>query len=407
MGGRGAAGASAPVCLGFPGLDRPVVLPDDPALIRALRACLTGWVADTVAVPVSGALDPVCTVDRHRGRFRLRSAFLAAPMTGLTVATAVCGVIADLAQGYAEARAGWRALHCGAFAWGGRLVAVTGPARAGKSTLMARMTAEPGVAVFCDDVLPLRPDGLAVALGVAPRLRLPLPAPVSPAFRAHVADHIGPRDARYGYLCAPGIAPHGTVAPLAAFVVLDRRADGPARLHRLERSEAVWHLLAQTIGEVSPGLDPGAALELADRALDDVVCLRLVYAGLEDAVACLRQAFDAPDWPGVPPAEPVPAVPPVAVTAVPRAAVWARATGVAVRRRGAGTFLWRLGGQDLFALDAVAGAIWTLLEVPGSADDLAATLVRVFPDVGFDRLASDAACLLAQMQAAGLVEPAG
>jgi hypothetical protein len=395
------------VGLGFPGLDRPVVLPDDPALIGALRACVAGWVPETVAVPASGAVDPVCTVERHRGQFRLRSPFLAAPMAGLTVTTAACGVIADLAQGYVEARPGWRALHCGAFALRGRLVAVTGAARAGKSTLIARMTAEPGVAVFCDDVLPLRPDGTAVALGIAPRLRLPLPATLSPTFRAHVARHIGPRDARYGYLCAPGIAPHGTVAPFAAFVVLDRRADGPARLHRLERSEAVWHLLAQTIGEVSPGLDPGAALELADRALDDVVCLRLVYAGLEDAVACLRQAFDAPDWPGVMPADPVPAAAPMAVTAVAPASVWRRADGVAVRRRGDGTFLWRLGGQDLFALDAVAGAIWTLLEAPGSANGLATTLVHVFPDVGFDRLALDAAGLLAQMQAAGLVEPAG
>lgn len=42
-------------------------------------------------------------------------------------------------------------------------------------------------------------NGIAIGLGIAPRLRLPLPDTVSPAFKAHVARHTGPRDNRYAY----------------------------------------------------------------------------------------------------------------------------------------------------------------------------------------------------------------
>ncbi|MFP5482167.1 MAG: hypothetical protein ACLGGW_02685, partial [Gammaproteobacteria bacterium] len=108
------------------------------------------------------------------------------------------------------------ALHAGAVAISNRLIAITGPRRAGKSTLIARLCAEPDLQIFCDDVLPISPLGEGVALGVAPRLRLPLPAKASQHFKQFARQHLGPHDNRYGYLCTTNLAGNGTRLPLVS-----------------------------------------------------------------------------------------------------------------------------------------------------------------------------------------------
>ena len=52
---------------------------------------------------------------------------------------------------------------------------ILGNNRAGKSTLTVRLMAE-GLVSHGDDMLGLEPEGTMIALGIAPRLRLPLPA---------------------------------------------------------------------------------------------------------------------------------------------------------------------------------------------------------------------------------------
>jgi hypothetical protein len=76
--------------------------------------------------------------------------------------------------------------HGGAALFGERLAIFPGRSRAGKSTMIARLAAG-GHTVFGDDILPLDEVGDGLALGVAPRLRLRLPAatswPITPAPR--------------------------------------------------------------------------------------------------------------------------------------------------------------------------------------------------------------------------------
>ena len=197
--------------LDFAGVAHPVILPDDALLMDGLARVTHGW---TVAVspaqgPQTDGAAYTCLVPEPAG-YLLHSTHLDAPLSGLPVASAICGILADLAQSWFSQRSGSLALHCAAARIGGRLVAFAGSARAGKSTLAARLTAEPDMQVFCDDVLPIDADGTALALGTAPRLRLPLPKGVSQSFRAHVQRHLGPSDGRYGYVVADTIAPHGT-----------------------------------------------------------------------------------------------------------------------------------------------------------------------------------------------------
>lgn len=424
-GGRAPAGA---VALRFPGLPGPVLLDRAPKVEAGLRATLKGWTP--ARQPLSAPPSPrqragaASCVLREADGYALESPHLETPMQGLGVASAVCGVIADLAQGFYGAAPGCLALHAGSFLIGGRLVAVAGPPRAGKSTLIARLTAEPDVSVLGDDVLPILGDGLAFGLGAAPRLRLPLPADASAAFRAHVAATTVLRDTRYAYLRPPTLAPHGTRAALRVILVLDRQAGGPASLHRLPPEAALNHVLLRTMEN---GVAGQAAMDRLGALAEAALCLTLRYHDLDEAVALIRSAFGTRALPGdgVAIGAPV-AVAPTAGIAVPALAgadparVFARSGAVALRRlppdaadgapaRSAGpaaAVLWHLETGGIVHLNPLAAAVWALLEWPASADEIAADLAAVFPQEQPGRIALDVAALLDAFAAADLIAPA-
>jgi hypothetical protein len=385
--------------LDFPGLARPVLLPDDGRLAGELSRILRGW-TPRISRDAATPADALARLEARDGGYCLHSALLDAPLPGLSAASALCALVADLAQDFYEQRPGSLALHCGAFRIAGRLVALAGTAHAGKSTLITRLGAEPDLEIFGDDVLPLLSDGRAFALGIAPRLRLPLPEASSAALRAHVARWAGPRDGRYAYVVTPNLASHGTRAPLAALVVLQRRPDGPARLHHVAQAEALHHLLARNMAGT-----PGAAFEDARALAARLVCVKLVYSGLEEAVALLRRAFggvteDLPPslGPEIPPL--MPRFPPA-----PPHRPYRRAAGVVLRRHGGAGFLWRAGEAGFWQVNAVAHAVWAMLEHPASAAELAAALAEVFSAVPPGTLQGDVAALLGGLAAHGLAEP--
>lgn len=394
--------------LAFPGLSRPVILADRPQLLDALQRCLHGWTPEVTHIALRrrpSDAPALCIAEPDAdGTTRLHSAYLDAPLSGLSIAAAVCAIIADLAQGYTEQTCGALGLHCGAVRIGGRLVVLTGARRAGKSTLIARLTAEPDVELFCDDVLPVLPDGTAIGLGLAPRLRLPLPDDASALFRAHVARHLGPSDARYGYLLTPALVPHASRAPLAAIILLDRQPGAVAQLHRLDPAEALHLLLLQTITDL-PSAE--AAHDTAQALTAGLPVLRLVYADLEEASALLRRAFAGPEMlpAGLPigPALPGVQAPSVQAPAADPVQVWRRTGGIAMRRHGQSAFLWQPGEMMLWQLNPVALAVWVLLELPGSAVDIALTLAEIFPDTPQAVLRADICALLGALSAEGMV----
>ena len=346
----------------------------------------------------------VSCVYGEAGGYRTRSVYLDEDLSGLGVAGAACAVIADLAQDFFEARPGYLALHCAAFRYNDTLVAMAGPARAGKSTLAARLTQETDIEVFCDDVLPLAPDGSAIGLGIAPRLRLPLPTGASPAFQAHVACYMGPRDERYGYLCTRNIAPHGTRAALSVLLLLDRRDRADARLHDVADDDALRFLVSRNMADLHTAQDAFARLTAV---LAGLRCLRLVYSDLEDAIALIRRAF-GPSLPGTEPVEIGPPLPFVPQDTLPETTLsphicWARNPDVVLQTRADSAFLWQPGKQVIWHLNALGLAIWALLEIPGTATELGAALHEHFPEMSLGTLTHDANALLDALARAGLV----
>lgn len=408
--GAGGRKAGQPVCrdapctvLRFPGLVVQVRLCRAPAVERALSQVLCGWGPERCAVP-DPAVPAVCVQGGPEG-YRVQSARPGPALTGLGIAGAVCAIIVDLVQDFCQRRPGILALHSAAFRLNGHLIALGGPPRAGKSTLAARLTQAPDVEVFCDDVLPVTADGAGLAPGIAPRLRLPLPAGADTAFRAHVGRHMGPRDDRYGYLCAPGLAPHGSRAPLSVVLILDRRDRSPARLHHEPEGRALHFLLAQTLSGLQA---PDAAYARLTGLLAGITCLRLVYSDLDEAVALIRQAFGrAGGTVDIGPVLPQAAAATAPPGAFPANRPWARNPEAVMQARGESAFLWVPGKPMIWHMNLLARAVWVLLEIPGTARDIGQLLCEHFPDTDRTVLIRDVETLLQALSAAGLVEPAG
>ena len=390
--------------------------------MASLLRCLNGWSPEVSAwwQPNSGeVVSPALSLVAPQGkeRFRVYSAYTEDPLDDLPEASAVCAVIADLAQAATEAQDNGPqiGLHSGAVALMGRLVVLTGTHRAGKSTLVARMTAEPDVRVFCDDVLALLPpdNGKGAqgrALGIAPRLRLPLPDSATEAFHNHVSLNLGPVDDRYGYILPDTLAPHGSTAPLCAVVMLDRRQGaGRAGFHQMAPEDALHLIVRQSITGYQ---DAETAFSAVDRILSGLPVLHLVYDDLEEAVVLLRHAFGGEtilpdDLPIGPPVagdmRPSDADPPEPVALD---AVWRRVAGIGLRSSGQSAFLWWPGDGMLWQLNPTGRAIWTLLDIPGSAQEIAEALAELYPAVPRSRLEADCALLLSQLAAQGFIEPA-
>ncbi|THD84750.1 PqqD family peptide modification chaperone [Aliigemmobacter aestuarii] len=394
------------VMVRFAGLSAPVIFRNARPVQEGLARVTRGWQPTPVPATAQGRVSALSEVSGAGGHYSVASPFLDEPLADLPVASATCALIADLAQGYSADRPDHLSLHCGAVRIDGRLVAFTGPARAGKSTLIARLAFEPGMAVFCDDVLPVDPQGHGVALGCAPRLRLPLPDGVSDAFRAGVKGALALRDDRYGYVVTESLAAHGQTAPLGAVVLLSREPGAPARLSRLDRARAMQTMLLQNMADMA---DIGTEVARIDALTRDLTCLRLVYSDLEEAVALIRRAFSGEVWPApdcaVADDDPAPdAPPPAAAPPADLDRLWQRVPGPVLRRMGDEGFLWHPDFRG-YRLNPTAIALWSVLEEPVRGTEIVGALAEAFPDTDPARIAADVARQLGAWVADELILP--
>lgn len=396
------------VALDYPGTSGRVVLPSDPFLTEALAACLSGWTPKQTRLQTSafGRGDGILAaiIPAGEGLYHLKSRYIDEMSTDLPLASTVCALIADMSLDWSETARNVIGLHGGAVELDGQLLLLTGKARAGKSTLITRLAAEKQITFFCDDVLPITPEGIGISLGIAPRLRLPVPTGSEPLRRLTDASLLLADD-RYAYVRVPSQARHGTTAPLGAILLLDRQEGETARLHHLGPAEALTTLLQQSITNF-PSADEAYAHA---RALTMArSCLRLVYSDLEEATALILKAFSdtsrAPE--ALPPLRPAVIDVERTVPPAPADKVFRRMRTPRLRRHGEATFLWQPGETMIWRLNPVALAVWLMLEIPGSATEMAAAMEGLFLEVPITQLISDIAQLLSGLEEAGLAEPA-
>ena len=386
----------------FEGLSRPVALPDE-RLVEVLSNVLHGWRFTPLAE--AGSLDPLIRLTKDKDRYRLESPWQEGPPRDRDAVDAVCALIVDLVNAYVADTPSLLCLHCAAAEFGGRLVIFPGAYRAGKSTLMASLAAA-GTRVHADDVLPIKaPGDLAVAPGIAPRLRLPLGAEVSPALRRFVAAHRGPASRRYQYLAldASRLARHGDEAPIGAFVTLDRRTGARAVLVPLSESKMLGRVILRNFARAVPASE---ILERLHALVADAPCFRLTYSDVDRAVVLLRDVFRR--WPERRHVGRTDAAPPVAVHApVGRDGAGgghlARTPGVREKAVGEALFLVGPDDQSIHRLNAVGAALWRLLARPHHFEDVVDVLHQAFPKTKKARIRDDVRVLVAKLEKRGLL----
>lgn len=409
--------------LGFEGTGASVEIADDALLRRAIACAADRWPHG----PVAAASDPASTVTRLGRDDYLLEAPGQDPVRDDALCVA-CAMMIDVVQAVLAEQPDMLSFHCAAVEIGGSLLLIPSRGHAGKSTLVARLAAE-GIRIWCDDILPVAPgDREGLALGIAPRLRLPLPKHTSPGFRAFVSRHLSVDDGAYGYLRLPDgqLARHGETARLGRILILDRREGARAELGRASRSDALRALIGQNQTMRSAS---GALLDRLHAMMDRLPAYVLRYHDLEEAAALVTSTFASPLNPsGLPrldvrfidgqaggdgspvpfdgglgnshshPGAPSNAIP------VPEAARWRRAPGIVIREVDGDVFLSDPGGARLFHLNAMGAGLWSVLEHPTSLADAAEMFATAFPDVQPQRIRTDLAVLFGSLAAAGLVE---
>lgn len=210
---------------------------------------------------------------------------------------ALCDLHFELIEWFLDVHSNHLCIHCAAVEMEQGLVVFPSPTKAGKSTLTLQLAAS-GHRIFGDDVLPLEPErNEGFALGLSPRIRLPLPKALGAEPRAFLETHAGPGDRFYRYvdLSESELAQFGETAPVAALVLLERKASGPAHLEPVSQGEMLKLILRRNFADEVPAPD---IFDRLHALCGDARRLRLTYSDGRAAVALLDRELGAGSAPG-------------------------------------------------------------------------------------------------------------
>ncbi|TKT74812.1 PqqD family protein [Aquamicrobium sp. LC103] len=374
----------------------PLRFVDAGEVFDTLLAVTEGWSFAVLAGEVDGT---ALSISRNEEGFAIEEAgreTLHEP----SAVSAACSLIVVLLNRMIEDEADLLCLHAGAVAIGGRTIVFPSTHRAGKSTLGAALAFR-AHKVVADDILPLdcAGDGIrAIASGVAPRLRVPLPRALGLRFRFSAWRAAGPDDGYYRYLHLPSSlkCPLGERHELAAFVFLERSSgQRGAQLQAVDKASAMRSLLIQNFGTAAA---PEAIVGRIDRLTDENPAFLLRYGDLGEAAMVLERSFGAAEpacrlWASLErtalPIRTVERVEPLRDGGERGERMICQRPGIVCKRTEGSAFLADPEHGGIFALDAVGAAVWMLMEEPVSVQELTCALGEAFSDVEPERIAAD------------------
>ncbi|CAN0541183.1 unnamed protein product [Ectocarpus sp. 12 AP-2014] len=389
----------------LPGLGPCLRLVDAQPLLPVLQAAMPGWaLTECTPQPVEPG---ICVWQQEEG-FWQQAPALPKGMWLETAVGAACSVIADLSGAFLRQHPDYIGLHCGSAEIDGQLVIFPESHRAGKSTLTSAFAAA-GFRVFGDDVVALTPEGEGLSLGIAPRLRLPLPAVIDSEFQDFVSAHQGPSDDRYGYLALDEtlLASHGVKRPIGAILLIDRDSSVTTpQLTSLQHGEGLWQLLKQNFADT---LSDQLLMTKFWPLVQGMPCFLLRYSDAYQAAEFvgrnLGQALKA---------QPSTNTSPSFAAVMPGAPTLDRSDKRCWRARptaheyplGDELFVIVEEGGAIHRMNVTSRAVWLLLQNEAlDIDELSKTLTAFFMPVSREQVSKDVALLLGQFLAAGLIEP--
>ena len=286
---------SASLRLKLAGLSDPLEFVDCPELAEMLCGILRGWEPKRLAA--DDPRRPLVSFRRAEDGYDWVSETLPVPdywqreKPADTLKT-VCDIHYELTAWYLRERPGYLCLHGAAALFDGELVLFPSPGRAGKSTLTVAL-AMAGFRVYNDDVLPLEPEREhGVALGVLPRLRMPLPADADPALVAFMKEWGGPANEDWQYAALPDatFARFGETAPIKAIVFLERERGVPVSPHfvPIRDSYVLKEIIAQNFATSAPAME---IFDRLHRLMQKTERMQLRYSSAAAAVELLAKTF--------------------------------------------------------------------------------------------------------------------
>lgn len=394
--------AVSAVDISLPQAGRCLRVENAPDVVDALAQAMPGWPM-TVAQAVGAT--PTTYIYRDAEGLWQGSLNEANEFTLPSPASAACSLVGELVSQRLSADAELLGLHCGSVEINGQLAIFPQSSKAGKSTLTVAFAAA-GYRVFGDDVLGLTAQGDGIGMGVAPRLRMPMPESFSAEFVEYSKNHAGPEDERYRFVvpAAGYLAGYQDTSPIGTIVLLER---GPQNLEpevvMLAPGEGLMQLLCQNFA--SRDTSDAVLIERLLPLVQRVNCVLLRYS---EPLAGARHLAHVLENAGAEQASKASLLQsPPASAVVPTLAaldcVWMPAAQVSVYTVGEELFLIQTDTGAIHRLNASGKVAWQLLQhEPLSGEAMSAVLAEYF-SMPVATVAADIRVLLAALVQAGLV----
>lgn len=386
--------------LRFDGISQPVQIDGSDALLPAIRSVFRYWPFELIEE--DNGETPVIAVRRDGDGYFVHAAWRKKPPRYSNPVNVACGLGVNVNRAMLLEQDSHLCLHGAAIEIGGRLVVLPNYYKAGKSTLTACLAAA-GARIFSDDILPLLPDGAGMALGISPRLRLPLPDTMGERSLRFADSRRGASNKQYLYL---DLEPHeqarfGQTAPIGGIVLLDRRESGPASLAPVGDGEVLKQLVLRNfVRQVTAE----TSLEKLHGLVAPSACYRLSYSNGDDAAALLVDRFTN-DLPAA--AEPVAAAKTDHAAGQPQQSIGGthprRRDGMSERLVDNDLFLVDETGETIYHLNPIGAGLWRLLDGSCGVQEAAELLHMAFPDVERKKIENDVATLAYDLLRRGLL----
>lgn len=357
------------------------------------------------SMPEDAAADPLIRIIPEGDAFWLDAPWLDERLHYSNAVNLACGLAVHVNHAMLMDRPDLICLHGAGIEIGGRLVVFPNAYRAGKSLLTACLAAA-GARIFSDDILPIDRDSRqGVALGVSPRLRLPLPETVGQRSRRFIEARSGAKNAQYLYveLDERRQAPFGEQSPFAGFVLLERRDGSPAVLEPVSDGETLKQLVLRNFARQIPAAD---SLDFLHGLVSSAACYKLTYSVGDEAADVLMSRFTdraalvrdveakaATDM----------LARPQDVKPVGGGDHIRRSPGIGERLVGDGLFLTDETGESVYHLNLVGAGVWRLLDGDCSPAEAKSLLHQAFPDIATSQIDHDTDRLVQDLMDQGLL----
>lgn len=344
----------------LPTLGRCLRVHKAPDVIDALAQAMPGW---PITVRPTQEKAPDAYIFRDIDGLWQGSASTAHEYHLPSPASAACSFVGELIRQRLAKTPELVGLHCASIEINERLVLFPESSKAGKSTLTVAFAAA-GYKVFGDDVLGLTAQGAGVAMGVAPRLRLPLPDSFSAEFVAYAEQHAGPEDERYRFVIPDknSLARYDEVSPVGTIVLLERNEHIVVpEVVTLAPGEGLLQLLYQNFAhDISHEVLLARLLPLMQR----VPCLLLRYSEPLAGARHLATIIENPHLHNASPASLInyPSATVAETTPFSLESVWRAQHNVSSYSLGEELFLIHTTNGAIHRLNATGKLVWQLLQ---------------------------------------------